>query len=370
MKIALITGEASGDFLAASVAKKFYEIDATIQLVGVTGRLMKDAGVRTWVDNAVFNVMGISDVIFNLRSILAARKEILQNILKENPDVVVGVDAPDLNLTLAQTIRKMGIPYVQYVCPSFWLWRKERVAIIKRSCDLVLLLFPYEKKYCDLENINNEFVGHPLVDEINNNPLTKSEARAQLGYRDQDKVIALFPGSRKQEINAHKKLFENIIAYYSLNKSTYKFAWAPLNSKLLSKVNKGDIYPGKARAVLAAADVALIKSGTITLEALLLNCPQVMIYRTDFISGMFAKNKLGDLSSQYFSLPNLISNKLVINEYVQNRIDIHTICEELIHLIKDHKTMQEDYAKIKKELIPNAAMNAAKAIMNFVQKKS
>lgn len=369
MKIALVCGEASGDALGAGLARAIAERNPDAELMGVTGPKMREAGVRSWMDCKAFSVMGYLDAISRVGSLLRSRRELLLRIGDERPDVYVGIDAPDLNLGLGRSAKIQGARrYVQYVCPSFWAWRKERAEFLSRHCNLVLNLFPFEAAHCEQAGITHRFVGHRLADEIPAGNAGREAARRELGIDDDAKVLAMLPGSRDSEIFGHVFRFAKVANLCLIRMPGLEVLWAP-SEGLRDSLPKGKpwkVHAGKARTVLAAADAALVKSGTITLEAALLGCPQMIAYHMGAVGGWLAKRRLGDIHSRFYGLPNLLAGRRIAPEYIQDRAVPNAMAPTLVSMLEgEWDVMREDYDKIREALGTGADAKAAEAVLEL-----
>ena len=369
MKIALVCGEASGDALGAGLARAILELDPSVELSGVTGPLMRSAGVSSWLDCSRFSVMGYLEAVRRLPVLLSSRNEVVRRMDEERPEVVVGIDAPDLNLKLGRRARTLGAKYVQYVCPSFWAWRPKRAGYLARHCDLVLALLPFETGLCEKAGINSRFVGHRMADEIQPTGDARAISRKALGIDEGASVLALLPGSRSQEIDAHAGLFAKTASLCVRDRQGLQVWWAPRDGldASLPGVEGARTCPGKARILLAASDVALVKSGTITLEAALLDCPQVVAYAVGPISAFFAKRKLKDVHGRHYGLPNLVAGRKVVPEFIQDRAVAADIADSLASLLdgKGVDEMKSAYRELRSSLEGGADAKAAAAVLEI-----
>ena len=370
MKIALICGEASGDDLGAGLARALQAQNPKARLVGVTGPKMRDAGVGSFLDCSRFSVMGYLHAMARLPSLLSARNRVIKKLRVERPEVMVGIDAPDLNMGIGRTAREIGIKYVQYVCPSFWAWRHGRARFLAQHCDLVLSLLPFEKALCERENIKCEFVGHRLASEIKQKKSAKADAKKILGLDAGSKVLALLPGSRPQELSAHAKLFADTASICAARTRKLLVCWAPSKGleHNLPVIDGAMVFAGKAREVMAAADAALVKSGTITLEAALLFCPQVIAYTLGPIAGLFAKPRIRHVHDRHYGLPNLLAEKKVVPEFIQDRAKAEDIASALVPLLegKGVDEMQASYKKIRAAIEVDSDKKAAQAVLGLL----
>ena len=370
MKIALVCAESSGDSLGAGLAQRLAELRPGVVLAGVTGPAMRAAGVQSWLDHGVFNIMGYGAALAALPRLLRARGQLRKLLRSERPAALVGIDAPDLNLRLAQDCQRLGIPYVQYVCPSFWAWRPERAKLLEQCCALVLAILPFEQKLCEQQGIKARFVGHRLADEISADAAARSAAREQLGIGADEKLIALLPGSRMREVKAHERLFAAVAKLCRKEHADWRYGWGTLRPGMLSSAaaELGEEYPGQARLLLQAADAAVMKSGTATLEAALAGCPQVIAHRLTGLDKWLALPKLGDLSKRFFGLPNLILDRQVVPEFMQDRAEPTAIATALQQMMQgeEREKVLTDYAKVREAVAQDADRRAAEAVLEII----
>ncbi|MBF2735419.1 MAG: lipid-A-disaccharide synthase [Betaproteobacteria bacterium AqS2] len=367
MKIALVCGETSGDGLGAGLARRLRELRPGVELAGVTGPAMREAGVDSWLDHGVFSIMGYAEALATLPQLLAARRLLLARLRDDRPAALVGIDAPDLNLRLAAACKKLGTPYIQYVCPSFWAWRPGRAAQLKELCKLVLAVLPFEEKLCAEQGIKARFVGHRLADELRGGPDERAAARAALGVAPEAKLVALLPGSRRREVKAHEELFAAAAAQCRTRQQAWTFAWAAPRAGLLSAAaaELGPVHVGGARLLLQAADAAILKSGTVTLEAALAGCPQVVAHRLTGMDRLLVLPKLGKLEERFFALPNLILGRELAPELMQDRARADAIAAALERQMAGagREATLAGYEEVRAALAQDADRRAAEAVL-------
>ncbi len=376
MKVALIAGEASGDLLAAELMASMKAQRSDIQFIGLGGPKMQAQGLDSWFDYKTLSIMGFIEVIKHLPKLLRLRKNLLQKLLAEQPDVVIGIDAPDFNLGLEKKCKQAGLRTIHFVSPSIWAWRESRAKKIGQSCDLVLCLFPMEPALYARYGVNAQFVGHPLADMIDLHP-NQSLARAQL-HLSEHKTLAILPGSRQSEINRMLPTF--IQATQQLQKTdanlqvlipaandnchaliTQHLANQPLQNTQL-------IYH-QAQTAMIASDVVLLTSGTATLEAMLCKRPMVVAYKnsklTIFIIRLFNLIKI-----KTFSLPNILSGKVLVTELIQEQCTSENVAlaiQEILSENYDQANLQNQFLDIHLSLKRNAADQAAQAVLELVK---
>lgn len=384
LTIGLVAGEASGDTLGAGLIQALKAQHPDACFVGIGGPLMKAAGCESWFDMEALSVMGLVEVIKHLPRLLKIRGELTQRFSQLKPDVFIGIDAPDFNLTLEGELKKQGIPTIQYVSPSVWAWRQKRILKIGQVTDLVLALYPFEKQFYDRFNVPCRFIGHPLADEIPLNP-DKQAARQKLGISPDVTCLALLPGSRQAEV---EKLSEDFLKAALRAKTYYRnmeVAASFVNAKqreffeqVKAKVApdlKAHIFVGNARDVMYACDGALVASGTATLECMLAKCPMVVAYRMNPLTFWLAKRLV---KVDAISLPNLLAGdrggrdgKPLIREMLQGQCTPATLSERIMPLMRatEKKEIQvERFAELHQEIRCNANQQAAEAVLSLVKR--
>jgi len=344
VRIAIAAGESSGDALGAGLIEAFRQgaalpdtgstagatrsAPATPRFFGIAGPRMRAAGCEPWFRSEELSVMGLAEVLKHLPRLLRLRRELAERLLADPPDVFVGIDSPDFNLPLAARLRKAGVRTVQYVSPQVWAWRQSRVKSIARAVDLVLCLLPFEIDFYARHGVNARFVGHPLADEI---PLEvdRGAARDALGIARSATVLALLPGSRHAEVSKLARPFAETAAWLGARIAGLEVAvaiahegligdWATASEGLPAAERYRRIV-GRAREVMAAADVVLTASGTASLEAMLLKRPFVVAYRMSEFS-FWLLSRMGIEKLPFYSLPNLLAGRELAPEYVQGDV--------------------------------------------------
>ena len=329
-KIAIVAGEKSGDELGGPLIDSLKKQFPDAEFIGLGGDSMKSKGLTSFFDIKEIAVMGIVEPLLKLRKILNLRKNFKKFLLDQKPDLYIGIDSPDFNLPIARYLKKqLGIKTIQYVSPSVWAWRKGRIKTMESSIDLVFTLFPFEgEAYAD-SSIRVSYIGHPLSYKF---PIEgkKPFSEDYVLSKNNNKVIALLPGSRNSEVSL---LGNEMLRAAKLIKNDLPEArfLMPLSSpdhkELLEEGGDKGIVEfsyGNSQEVLKSADLAIITSGTATLEALLMQTPCVTVYKTGWLSFKIIKPLL---NIKYFSLPNLLANKGLLPELLQDEVtpeNIHT----------------------------------------------
>ncbi|WP_376695860.1 lipid-A-disaccharide synthase [Wenzhouxiangella sp. EGI_FJ10305] len=375
-RIVLVAGEASGDALGASLARRLKEQQPDIEMAGVAGEAMRDAGVMAWFDLDELNVMGLTEVLRHLPRLFRLRRALRRRILEWQPDVFIGIDAPDFNLGLARRLRAQGLRTVQYVAPTVWAWRPGRAASVARSADLLLTLFPFEPALFRAHGLSSRFVGHPLADEIAAQPRLLDGQSPKSGA--QKYRIALLPGSRRGEIERHADLMAETAGWLRrqrpdleltmlLAREAHRDLMGKLVGQRLERAGV-EIVCAHTREGLAAADVAVSASGTATLEAFLLECPLVVYYRLAPATYWLLRG-LRLVRSQFIALPNILQGRALVPEFVQEQAQPQALGREALAWIDDPARLtayQQAAEQCRRELAANASQNAAKAVLEMI----
>lgn len=325
LRLVLVAGEVSGDLLGADLARALKQRRPDIELAGVTGPRMAAAGVDRWFGIEQLSVMGLTEVLRHLPRLVRLRRALKRRILDWPADALITIDAPDFNLGLARQLKASGLPTIHYVSPSVWAWRAGRIPKIARSLDRLLTLFPFEPELYAPYGLAANFVGHPLADELAAGP-DRNSARTLLGLGHSTPVIALLPGSRDGELRRHVALLgETAIALRSRRPEAELVMLLTserqqaLAATLLGPVAQQagiQLLNGQTRVGLEAADVAIAASGTVTLEAFLLECPLTVFYRLAPATYQLARS-LRLVRSRHVSLPNILSDRELVPERLQ-----------------------------------------------------
>jgi lipid-A-disaccharide synthase len=375
--IGIVAGEASGDLLGSHLIEALKQRRPDLEFIGIAGPKMMAVGAKTMFSMEKLAVRGYFEVLRHYLGIHKIRRNLIKYFLQNPPDLFIGVDAPDFNLGLEQKLRRSGIRTIHYVSPSIWAWRKRRVKFIKRAADQVLCLFPFETPLYEDAGIAATYVGHPLADVI---PLKldKSLMRSELQISDAGHVIALLPGSRQSELDYMADLFvktamrinqdvPNVLFLVPLvsRETRVKFELAIEHNQAFDIQFK--LLFGHAQKALAAADGAIVASGTATLEAALLKCPMVVTYRMSRLSWPLMK-RMGYLP--WVGLPNIIAGKFLVPELLQDQATPEALADELLQLVFDRKrvtSLKKEYTNIHLALQQNNAEKAADAILSQLQ---
>ncbi|MDR9755042.1 lipid-A-disaccharide synthase [Pseudomonas sp. SZMC_28357] len=369
LRIALVAGEASGDILGAGLMRALKARHADIEFIGVGGPLMQAEGMVSDFPMERLAVMGLVEVLGRLRELLGRRKRLIADLIARKPDVFIGIDAPDFNLTLELKLRQAGIKTVHYVSPSVWAWRQKRVLKIREGCDLMLTLFPFEARFYEEKGVPVRFVGHSLADTI---PLVadRAAARVELGLSD-GPLVALMPGSRGGEVGRLGGLFLDTAQRLRALRPGVRFVLpcaSPERRAQLEELLAGRDLPltlldGQSHLALAACDAVLIASGTATLEALLYKRPMVVAYRLAPLTFWILKRMV---KSPYVSLPNLLAQRLLVPELLQDDATVEALAQTLSPLIEGGEEQTRGFDEIHRTLRLDASNQAADAVLNLI----
>ena len=377
MKIGIVAGEASGDLLGALLIKALKEEYPDLEFVGIAGPRMQSAGATSWYPMEKLAVRGYVEVLKSFREILGIRRGLRNRMLKERPAFFIGIDAPDFNLALEKTLKRAGIPTIHYVSPSIWAWRGERIGKIKESVSHMLTIFPFEPAIYQKAGVPATFVGHPSADVIPQKP-QRDDARTQLRIKPSELIVALLPGSRQSELDYHAELFIDTAKAFLKDFPTARFL-VPLATretreqfdqarwKLQAQDLPLQILFGHANLALAAADVALVASGTATLEAALLRCPHVVAYRMSPTTYRLMKRKA---YLPYVGLPNILAGEWLVPELLQDDATPENLARALGNWIRHHDAadnLRARFAAIHAQLAVNNSDRVRDALRPFMR---
>lgn len=371
-RIALVAGEASGDILGAGLMGALKAQHPAVEFIGVGGPLMQAEGLTSYFPMERLSVMGLVEVLGRLRELLARRKLLIKTLIEEKPDVFIGIDAPDFTLNIELKLRQAGIKTVHYVSPSVWAWRQKRVLKIREGCDLMLTLLPFEARFYEEKGVPVRFVGHTLADAI---PLQadRAAARAELGLPD-GPLVALMPGSRGGEVGRLGALFFDAAERLQAQKPGIRFVLpcaSPQRRAQIETLLEGRNLPltlldGQSHLALAACDAVLIASGTATLEALLYKRPMVVAYRLAPLTFWILKRMV---KSPYISLPNLLAQRLLVPELLQDDATPEALAQTLLPLIEGGEEQTRGFDDIHRTLRRDASNQAADAVLTLIGHK-
>lgn len=370
--VALVAGEASGDILGAGLMRALRERHPDIEFIGVGGPLMEAQGLTSYFPMERLAVMGLVEVLGRLRELLKRRKVLVKTLIERKPDVFIGIDAPDFTLNIELQLRRAGIKTVHYVSPSVWAWRQKRVLKIREGCDLMLTLLPFEARFYEEQGVPVRFVGHPLADTIALDA-DRAAARAELNLPD-GPLVALMPGSRGGEVGRLGNLFLDSAERLRTIVPGVRFVVPCANAERRAQLEQmlaGRDLPltlldGRSHQALAACDAVLIASGTATLEALLYKRPMVVAYRLAPLTYWILKRLV---KSPYVSLPNLLAQRLLVPELLQDAATPDALAQTLAPLIKEGVEQTSGFDQIHRTLRRDASNQAAEAVLALLSNR-
>ena len=351
-KIFILTGEPSGDKLASEVVKELKKTKNDIQYLSVGGQHLNSIGIKSIYDQKDITYIAFTDVLLNVFKIKKKINETVKKILDFNPDILFSVDSPDFTLRVTKEIKlkKPNIKTIHFIAPKVWAWREGRVKKMKSFIDHILLLFYFEKKYFDKEKIKNTFVGHPILDNL-------SHEKIEINELINGKIISIFPGSRLSELKSHLPILIEFIKKMNKEKTDYKYIFHAndRSKKYLSQIiNKNNlenielISDEKLKnAVIKKSIFAIVKSGTVSLEVCKYNVPSIIIYKMNFLNFFIAKLFL---KIKFANMINIINNKEVIPELLQNECNAHEIYKTVNYFLKKPDLINEQLKQVNKTI--------------------
>ena len=344
-KIFVLTGEPSGDKLASTVISKLKQSNPEVEYLCVGGTHLNSLGLKSIVDLKEITYIGFTSVLLNIFKIRNRINKTVEEIIKFNPDILFSVDSPDFTLRVAERVKKINnnIKTIHYVAPQVWVWREGRVKKFKKFLDHILLLFNFEKKYFDKENITNTFVGHPLLEK---NVRTKTDLSHMIS-KDK-KIISLFAGSRSSETNLLLPILINFVKLMNEKFNDYLFVFHAteknknsINDKLkISNLNNTEVISDEniKSQILSSSVFAVSKSGTVSLEICNANVPSIIIYKMNFLNFMIVKFLV---KIKYANIVNIINNKEVIPELIQKECNAKEIYKSVVYFLKNPSLMDQ-----------------------------
>ena len=382
MKIALVAGEASGDQLGAGLIEELRKRYPDAEFAGVGGDAMRATGFDAWFDASELAVMGLAEVLRHLPRLQRLRRALRARLLAWQPDVFIGIDAPDFNLGLERWLKQRGVRTVHYVSPSVWAWRESRAEKIGHSVDRVLCLFPMEPAIYARHGVDARFVGHPLADALPLEP-DRDAARALLGIEHSAPVLALLPGSRVGEIERLAADFIAAAAQVLLQQPHLRIVAPMANAQAREAFSRVlathhdhaalqaamHVTDGGAQVAMIAADVVLLASGTATLEAMLCKRPMVVAYKVSAMTYRLVKG-LGMLKVDRYALPNVLAGETLVPELMQHDCTPEKLASEILRWLRDPAAvaaLQPRFRDLHLALRRDASARAADAISGLLQ---
>ncbi len=353
-KIFVLTGEPSGDKLASTAISKLKKNYDDIEYLSVGGSNLKKIGIKSIFELKEITYLGFTSVLLNIFKIKKKINQTVNDILKFNPDILFSVDSPDFTLRVAEIVKKKNpkIKTIHYVAPQVWIWRKNRVKKIKKFIDHILLLFDFEKKYFDDENIKNTFVGHPLIEDLNTN---KTDINNFISKNK--KIISIMPGSRKSETSVLVPILIDFINMMNSNESNYSFVFHATDENkdhLVDFIKNKDLKnvdiisdENLKKEILTNSIFAVCKSGTVSLQVCNSNVPSIIIYKLSFINFMIFKLLV---NVKYANIINIINDKEVIPELLQGECNAKEIYNSVKYMLKNPEIGKKQLEQCNKTL--------------------
>jgi lipid-A-disaccharide synthase len=382
IRIGIVVGEASGDILGAGLIKALKQQYSNVSFEGIGGPLMIAEGFHSHYQMDRLSVMGIVEPLKRLPELISMRSGIVKHFQQNPPDLFLGIDAPDFNLTIELKLREAGIKTAHYVSPSIWAWRQKRVFKVKKAVDMMLTLLPFEADFYRRFDIPVTFVGHPLADQLPLTPDT-SAARKRLSLNDDDTVLCLMPGSRGAEIKHLAGLFLQVALRIQQQLPQLKLVLPTANATrkeqllaIVSSFNDRDkqniermllLLDGDSHTAMEASDTVLLASGTTALEAMLLKKPMVVSYRLGKYSyALFSRM----IKLEYFSLPNLLANKMLVPEAIQDDANLDNLTDLTLQRLDgsmDTERLLSEFTDYHGQLKQQASEKAATALLALIR---
>jgi len=353
-KIFVLTGEPSGDKLAATVISRLKLLNPEIQYLSVGGAHLKNLGIKSIYDLKEITYLGFTSVLLNIFKIKSKINKTVEEIIRFNPDILLSVDSPDFTLRVAEKVKSKNnnIKTLHYVAPQVWIWRKNRVKKIKKFIDHILLLFEFEKKYFEEENIKNTFVGHPLIEHRKTNKTIIENI-----LPENKKIISLFPGSRKSETNVllpilldfiklMNKKYKNYFFYFHSTEENKSFVLEMVKNLKFDNIDVISDENIKSK-ILSHSIFAVSKSGTVSLQICNFNIPSIIIYKLSFINFMIFKMLV---NVKFANIINIINNREVIPELLQKDCNADEIYRSVVYFLKNPDLIKKQVAECSKTL--------------------
>ena len=370
---AIVAGETSGDLLGADLIRGLKKQYPKAIFEGIGGPKMQAEGFNSLFDMERLSVMGLWEPLKRLPELLSIRRSIIKRYSTQKPIVFIGIDSPDFNAKIEQKLHAVGVKTVHYVSPSVWAWRQGRIKNIKRSVDLMLTLFPFEAGFYEQHQVPVCYVGHPLAKQFPNQP-NPSSARQQLDLEESKPTLCIMPGSRSAEVELMAELLLDAAAKASKSLGSELQLVIPaanqsrfdqLQKILGTKLDKVKLLKQQSHLAMEAADVVLLTSGTTALEAMLLKKPMVVGYRMNALS---FKILYPLLKTAYVSLPNLLADKGLVPELIQQKATSDSLSAEVVNLFKaNNAELVEQFDKLHQQLSLDSSALATAAISQLIE---
>ena len=374
-KIFILTGEPSGDKLAAKVISKLKKNNPNVKYSCVGGTHLNSLGIKSIFDIKEITYIGFTSVILNIFKIKNKINKTVEEIIRFNPDILFSVDSPDFTLRVAEKVKKLNnkINTVHYVAPQVWVWREGRVKKFKKFLDHILLLFEFEKKYFDKENIPNTFVGHPLLEQVSKDKIDLSNI-----ISNDKKIISLFCGSRSSEVNLLLPILIDFINMMNakFDNFTFVFHATDENKNLISeKINNMNLKNVEVisdenikKQILNKSTFAVSKSGTVSLEICNAKVPSIIIYKMNFLNFLIVRMLV---KIKFANIINIINNKEIIPELIQNECNAKEIYNSVVYFLKNPELMKKQISECEETLTKirsktSSSDEASSVLINFL----
>ena len=379
LRVGMVAGEASGDQLGAHLIEAIKTRGRPAHFAGIGGPRMMNQGFHSHYPMEKLSVRGITEALLHYREILGIRTRLAKGLLAEPPDLFVGIDSSEFNLGLERQLKDAGIPTIHYVSPTIWAWRRWRVRRVARAVNHILVMFPFEAPLYEKAGVPVTYVGHPLADIIPEKP-PRDEARAQLRLPPGKLIVALLPGSRRSELLYMATTFVQTAHLFHQEVPDVHFV-VPVVTRETRDIFERTLYEqqstdlpltllfGHSHEALAAADMALVASGTATLETALFKTPMVITYKQSPLSWHLMRS-LAYLP--YVGLPNVLAGERLVPELLQEEASPSALCAALISLLRDgeaQRRQRERFAEFHQLLRCNAAERAAEAVFKVLERR-
>lgn len=365
LKLFIVAGEKSGDNHAGEAMKSLMKL-ADVELAGTGGPLLKSLGQKQYYDINDLTVIGIDEALKKIKYLLRVKDTLLEAIVKDRPDAVILVDYPGFNLRFAKFVKELGIPVIYYISPTFWVWNYKRVHKLRRYCDLVMCIYPFEPEILQKEGVNAVFVGNPLKGHLNFKCADRDEFLKKGNFSGDKRVIGLLPGSRFREVES----LLPVMVRAAKIMPEYDFvlgAADTLDEEVFRKHIKGTnirLATGLTHDIMKFSDILWVCSGTATLEAAIIGTPMILLYKTGFLTYLLGRMLV---KIKYIGMPNIIMKKTVIPELIQSDASA-------ANLVRFTEKIETGYQQVKDDLAEVGAYfpdsdssdNAAREIYSFV----
>ena len=383
LTIGIVAGEVSGDILGAGLIRALKMQYPQARFIGIAGKNMLAEGCETLVDMEEIAVMGLAEIVKHLPRLLKIRRQTVQNLLEIQPDIFIGIDAPEFNLYVEEKLKAQGIKTIHYVSPSVWAWRQNRIHKIARATDLVLAFLPFEKAFYDRFNVPCRFVGHTMADAIDLQP-DRLAACQQLNLDPKNRYVAILAGSRSSEVEFLTEPFLQTAQLIKQNFPDVQFLVPLVNEKRRKQFEqiKAKIAPhleliflqGQARQAMIVAEATLLASGTAALECMLCKSPMVVGYKMKPFTYFLAKRLV---KTKYISLPNLLADEMLVPEMIQEDCSPEKLAEKLsVYLqqtesaVQNRQDLIQRFTQLHQLIRCDADKQAAQAVIDLLNNEA